>query len=169
MSNIQEKIVLTTSALLVLALLAGCIILAVRLLGNRPQEIQIREASIPEYTCSVNIHGAVASPGTYPARLDESMLSLVNSAGLLDKSDTKCISIYVPGNQQKEESQKVNVNRAETWLLEALPEIGSVKAQAIVDYREKNGPFVTFDDLLKVDGFSEALLTRIINLITLED
>jgi competence protein ComEA len=169
MSNIRDKIILATSALLVIALITGCTILGIRLAGNNPREIQIREASIPEYTCSVNIYGAVASPGTYPASPDESIMSVIGSAGLLSESDTKCVSIYVPSTLQKGEPQRVNINTAEAWLLQALPEIGSSKAQAIVAYREQNGPFKTYNDLLKVDGIGEALLGRIINLITLEN
>ncbi len=36
--------------------------------------------------------------------------------------------------------------------LEALPRVGLVKATAIVDYREANGPFDVVDDLDNVPG-----------------
>jgi len=39
-----------------------------------------------------------------------------------------------------------------SWVLEALPEIGEVTAQAIVDYRSENGSFRRIEDLLKVSG-----------------
>ncbi len=55
----------------------------------------------------------------------------------------------------------VNVNTADARTLAAeLEGIGPSKAQAIVDYRAKNGPFKTVDDLGKVKGLSKKLLER---------
>jgi competence protein ComEA len=55
----------------------------------------------------------------------------------------------------------VNVNTASKAELEVLNGIGPVKAQAIIDYRTKNGPFKTIDDLKKVDGIGDATLEKI--------
>ena len=47
----------------------------------------------------------------------------------------------------------VNINTADAkTLAKELDGIGPAKAQAIVDYRQKNGSFKTADDLLKVEG-----------------
>lgn len=56
------------------------------------------------------------------------------------------------------EPRLVNVNTATTAELVALKGIGEVKAKAIVDYREKNGPFKTVDDLKLVRGIGDKLL-----------
>lgn len=47
----------------------------------------------------------------------------------------------------------VNVNTADAkTIARELTGIGLSRAQAIVDYREKNGPFKSPDDLAKVKG-----------------
>ncbi len=53
----------------------------------------------------------------------------------------------------------VNVNTADAaTLAKELDGIGPAKAQAIVDYRQKNGAFKSADDLLKVEGIGERVL-----------
>ena len=55
----------------------------------------------------------------------------------------------------------VNINTATKEELDALPGIGPVKAQAIVDYRTKNGPFKTPEDIMKVSGIKEGTFAKI--------
>ncbi|MBI3757292.1 MAG: ComEA family DNA-binding protein [Deltaproteobacteria bacterium] len=50
---------------------------------------------------------------------------------------------------------KVNLNTADETALTALKGIGEVKAKAILDYRQSNGPFKTVDDLAKVKGIGD--------------
>jgi len=47
----------------------------------------------------------------------------------------------------------VDLNNASQAELESVNGIGPSKAQAIIEYRKKNGPFKTVDDLDKVPGF----------------
>jgi len=55
----------------------------------------------------------------------------------------------------------VNVNTADAGTLaRELDGIGPAKAQAIVEYRQKNGPFRTADDLLKVQGIGQKVLDQ---------
>jgi competence protein ComEA len=60
----------------------------------------------------------------------------------------------------------VNVNTAGATELEALPGVGEVIAQAIVDHRTENGPFTTVDQLLDVSGIGDATLEDIRELVT---
>ena len=55
----------------------------------------------------------------------------------------------------------VNINSGTKEMLEALDGIGPVKAQAIIDYRKKNGPFKRLDELKNVDGIGEATFEKI--------
>ncbi len=55
----------------------------------------------------------------------------------------------------------VNINTATQAELESLPEIGPVKAKAIIDYRKKNSGFKSIDELEKVDGIGAVTLKNI--------
>ena len=55
----------------------------------------------------------------------------------------------------------VNLNSADAaTLARELDGIGPAKAQAIVEFRQKNGPFRSPEDLLKVDGIGEKVLEQ---------
>ena len=55
----------------------------------------------------------------------------------------------------------VDINSADAQSLsDALTGIGPVIANAIVDYREQNGPFTDVDDLLNVKGVGPKILER---------
>lgn len=56
---------------------------------------------------------------------------------------------------------KVDLNNADVATLEkSLNGIGKTKAEAIVAYREANGPFDSVDELLEIRGIGKALLER---------
>lgn len=63
-------------------------------------------------------------------------------------------------------SGPLNINTATVEALTQLPGIGTVTAQAIVDYRAENGDFASVDDLLNVPGIGEGRLADIRDLIT---
>ena len=55
----------------------------------------------------------------------------------------------------------VNLNSADAkTLAKELDGIGPAKAQAIVEYRQKNGPFRAAEDLLKVEGIGPKVLEQ---------
>lgn len=60
----------------------------------------------------------------------------------------------------------VNLNTADVGQLDALPGVGPAIAQAIVDYRDQNGPFATVDQLVEVRGIGEAKLADLRDRVT---
>jgi competence protein ComEA len=60
----------------------------------------------------------------------------------------------------------VNLNRATSAELDALPGIGPATAAAIIRDREAHGPFTSVDDLTRVRGIGEAKLAQLRDLVT---
>ena len=60
----------------------------------------------------------------------------------------------------------VNINTATKSELESLKGVGPSKAQAIIDYRTKNGPFKTTDDLNNVPGFGDKTTAKLKSSVT---
>jgi len=121
---------------------------------------------VPTQIGAVYIDGAVSRPGLYPVTAGQSLAGLLAEAGALPDARRDALRIYVPLNGEGTGPQRIDVNRAEAWLLEALPGIGEIKAKAIIDYRTGKGPFTRPEDLLKVEGISETILEKIRDLIT---
>ena len=60
----------------------------------------------------------------------------------------------------------VDLNAATQAELETVDGIGPKKAQAIIDFRKKNGPFKSIDDLDKVPGFGKKTVDSVKKNIT---
>lgn len=58
------------------------------------------------------------------------------------------------------EPAAININTADVAALAELTGVGQSKAEAIVAYREANGPFSTPQDLAKVKGIGERTVTK---------
>lgn len=62
----------------------------------------------------------------------------------------------------------VNINTATQAELESLQGIGTAKAKAIVEYRERGGTFASVDDLAKVGGIGAGTIKQLRDAITVE-
>ncbi|HAS05063.1 MAG TPA: competence protein ComEA [Dehalococcoidia bacterium] len=137
--------------------------------GNRP-EILITPADTPGDSATeyVYVGGSVNNPGFYPLKSTDSIKSLLNAAGGIE-SDLTEHQIELTINNLNNTSQKININRAEAWLLQALPGIGETRANAIIQYRTDNDGFKNTNELLKVKGIGENTFDNIKSLITVDD
>ena len=129
----------------------------------------------------VAIKGAVKNPGVYQMKSGDRVKDALDAAGgLTDEADSQKVNlaqrvedqmvIVVPkvgeeateipaGAMSKEASKegKVNINTATVEELKTLKGVGEKKAEAIIEYRKKNGSFKTKEDLMKVRGIGKKL------------
>ncbi len=64
------------------------------------------------------------------------------------------------------DGSRLNINTASVEQLTALPGIGTVKAQSIVDFRTEHGPFTSADDLVLAPGIGTKLADRLREMVT---
>ena len=82
------------------------------------------------------------------------MASAAPTAGIGSKASPSTHEISA-----KQQSGKVDLNTADAKGIQAgLAGVGEAKAQAIVAYRDMNGPFASVDELLEVKGIGKAIL-----------
>ena len=156
-----------TVALLVITVI-GVLVAWTRYRSPHPLEIVLPDKS--ETEGMVQISGAVTNPGLYPFTGDDSIGALLQSAGgATATASPSQLLLTVPETTSQSTVQKININRAEAWLLEALPGIGEARAKAIVAYREIHGPYKLTSDLMKVEGIGASLYDEIKNLVTVVD
>ena len=77
-------------------------------------------------------------------------------------------SVELPSENNDSNSQKVNLNSADETALTTLPGIGPSKAQAILAYRDENGPFKSIDDLKNVSGIGDKTFEKLKELIDIK-
>jgi len=136
--------------------------------GSQPIEISLPPSQ--ELQSEIYIGGAVNNPGFYSLKAGDSIEALMQAAGgIIDSADFSQLRLYIPQSGEEQQPQKIDLNRAEAWLLQALPGIGEIHAKAIIDYRQKNKRFQSIDELTKVEGIGVATYERIKNLITVAD
>ena len=164
-----DRFYLFVTVFLAIAAITGGIMLAVQHGRNQPVEIILSQKEPPTKSGELYIGGAVANPGVYPVREDDTLQTLLSDVALEPDADLSHMEFYIPREGEDQTPQKIDINRAEPWLLEALPEIGEVLAQRILDYRGENGSFRRIEDLLQVSGIGEATFENIKDLITVSD
>jgi competence protein ComEA len=156
------------AVLLVLVIIAGGLFIGLNYRRGGPVEISLM--SPPVSTGEICIGGDVQNPGYYSLYEGDDIEGLIAAAGgITGDSDLKEFELIISDNNDGESPQLININTADDWLLEALPGIGAVKARAIIEYREQNGPFRNIQELTGVEGIGPDSFERIRHLITVAD
>ena len=70
-------------------------------------------------------------------------------------------------SSEAENDRLVNINSANLEELKKISGVGDVKAQSIIEYREKNGGFKSIDEIKNIDGIGEKTFEKIKDKITL--
>ena len=140
-------------------LCAGC--------ASEPQiSVQIVTHDL-QFAGHIFIGGSVNNPGIYPFSASDTVGDLLQAAGgLSEGGDLSRIELAILVNTEAYSTQKININTAEEWLLQALPGIGPSSAASIVSFRQEYGYFRSVADLSKVPGIGPATIAKIANLIT---
>ena len=142
---------------------------------------EIVPITISEPEIFVDVTGAVNNPGVYSltgrSRVIDAIkaagdsapgadLSTINLARVLNDGEQIYVDTTVVNSSGQRVSKKVatgpiNINRATLRQLDSLDGIGPVIAGRIIEYRKKNGSFLTIDDLQKVSGIGAAKFAQI--------
>jgi len=174
----NQKIALSIIAAIVLALSVLIVLRGNTQINAAPEIIPI---TIAEPEIFVDVTGAVNNPGVYTltgrSRVIDAIkaagdsapgadLSTINLARVLNDGEQIYVDSTVVNSSGQRVSKKVssgpiNINRATLRQLDALDGIGPVIAGRIIEYRKKNGSFLTIDDLQKVSGIGEAKFAQI--------
>jgi len=139
-----------------------------------PQSAEI-VISPPSPDIHVYVEGEVVSPGLYMLEDGDHVVDAIEAAGgFTPDADQGAVNLAAPlrdgGHVHVykigDVPQKINLNTAEAWLLQALLGIGETLAQRIIDYRNENGPFQQIEDLKKVEGIGPARFEKLKDKIT---
>ena len=152
-----------------------------------------KDESAEQDLITVDVKGAVKSPGIYDLPVGSRVHDAVQKAGgLTEEADSKSLNlaqkvsdealVYVPTKGEEAASQqaasgtasstskerKVNLNKASLEELKQVKGLGGKRAQDIIDHREANGKFKSVDELKKVSGIGAKTIEKLKDYVTVD-
>lgn len=152
-----------------------------------------REESPEQDLITVDVKGAVKSPGIYVLPVGSRVHDAVQKAGgLTEEADSKSLNlaqkvsdealVYVPTKGEEAASQqaasgttpstskekKINLNKASLEELKQVKGLGGKRTQDIIDHRETNGKFKSVDELKKVSGIGAKTIEKLKDYVTVD-
>ena len=156
-------------------------------------EKEVKEEPVEQDLITVDVKGAVKSPGIYDLPVGSRVNDAVQKAGgLTEQADSKSLNlaqkvsdealVYVPTKGEESASQqagsgapsstskekKVNINKASLEELKQVKGLGGKRAQDIIDHRETNGKFKSVDELKKVSGIGAKTIEKLKDYVTVD-
>ena len=156
-------------------------------------EKEVKEELVEQDMITVDVKGAVKSPGIYDLPVGSRVNDAVQKAGgLTEQADSKSLNlaqkvsdealVYVPTKGEEAASQqtgsgtdsstskakKVNINKASLEELKQVKGLGGKRAQDIIDHRESNGKFKSIDELKKVSGIGAKTIEKLKDYVTVD-
>ena len=156
-------------------------------------EKEVKEEPVEQDIITVDVKGAVKSPGIYDLPVGSRINDAVQKAGgLTEQADSKSLNlaqkvsdealVYVPSKGEEVASQqagsgapsstskdkKVNLNKASLEELKQVKGLGGKRAQDIIDHREANGKFKSVDELKKVSGIGAKTIEKLKDYVTVD-
>ncbi|GAA5415571.1 hypothetical protein Pryu01_00602 [Paraliobacillus ryukyuensis] len=153
---------------------------------NDTQEIDTSIAAKQESSMSnqqfVDVKGEVKHPDIYEISGEERVKEVIALAGgFTDEADTSAVNlaqkvtdemvIIVPeigsssnnntAEPEGETTSPLRINQATIEELQTLPGIGAVKAEAIHQYKQENGPFQRLEDLQSITGIGSKTVEKL--------
>ena len=177
----RRRALVLAAAALVLLVVAGRTLAGAGAAGSQPAAALVpeRAAAAPKHV--VHVAGAVRQPGLY--RLAEGKRvadAVARAGGATAPADTAAINLAAPladGMQVLVPSRvagvagpaaagRVSLSSASVAELDALPGIGPVTAQKIVDHRLAHGGFRSVDDLDAIPGIGPTRVEQLRELVS---
>ena len=156
-------------------------------------EKEVKEEPVEQDLITVDVKGAVKSPGIYDLPVGSRVNDAVQKAGgLTEQADSKSLNlaqkvsdealVYVPTKGEESASQhtgsgapsstskekKVNLNKASLEEIKQVKGLGGKRAQDIIDHRESNGKFKSVDELKKVSGIGAKTIEKLKDYVTVD-
>jgi competence protein ComEA len=175
----RRALVLAAAALALLAV-AGRTLGGAGAAAEQPQAL-VAEPAAAAPRLTVHVAGAVRRPGLYRLADGKRVADAVARAGgATAPADTAAINLAapladgtqvlvprrVPGAVGKTVGGRVSLSSATAAELDALPGIGPVTAQKILDYRAAHGGFRSVDDLDSIPGIGPARIEQLRDVVS---
>ncbi len=187
--NIREKVILSIAVLLLLGGVlwkaAPAVVSALKPGGPADRGDLLPQEPLPEAEpemITVHLVGAVATPGIYHLPAGSRVYELLEAAGgaavgaditsvnlARPLFDGEQVAICRQGEAAANPAQpggKVNINKASLQELQTLSSIGEVRAQRIIEHRDKYGPFTDISEIMDVSGIGQGIFNQIKDQIT---
>lgn len=180
----RQRALVLAAAALVLLVVAGRTLAGAGTATSQPAAALVPERAAAAPQLVVHVAGAVRRPGLY--RLAEGKRvadAVARAGGATAPADTAAINLAAPladGMQVlvprrvpaaaaaagQAPAARVSLGSATVEQLDALPGIGPVTAQKIVDYRSAHGGFRSVDDLDAIPGIGPARVEQLRELVS---